>query len=243
MEYRCAPLLEKGKPVGGVITFRDVTEQRLGEQRIRESLRVKDLLLKEIHHRVKNNMQVISSMLWLQGKDIRQKKYAALFQDCSNRILSMALLHEKLYESSNLSKIDFKDYGASLMRDLAASYGTDADRVEMKIESENVFLDWNAGVPCGLLIQELVSNSLKHAFPRKRKGEIRVSLRPVKGKKLELIVADNGVGFPQGMDFRNTRSLGLQLVTTLAEKQLGGTVRWKRKNKTEFRMIFKETWP
>ena len=161
-----------------------------------------------------------------------------MFRDCSNRILSMALLHEKVYESADLLEIDLQEYLASLLSDLFVSYGETTDRIEYRIETNGISLDLDSGIPCGLLIQELVSNSLKHAFPKERRGKIWLVLHPRSNGQIELIVGDDGIGFPEDLDFRKTQALGLQLVTTLAEKQLRGTIELDRKNGTVFNFIF-----
>ncbi len=213
-------------------------EQKQAEAQIKKSLDEKELLLKEVHHRTKNNMQIISSLLWLQSKDIQEEKYQDMFRDCSNRILSMALLHEKVYESPDLLEIDLQAYLNSLFSDLFASYGETTDRIEYSIETNGIFLDLDAGIPCGLLIQELVSNSLKHAFPDKRRGKIWLGLQPRDKGKIELIFGDDGIGFSEDLDYRKTQSLGLQLITTLAEKQLGGTIELDGTKGTVFNLTF-----
>lgn len=213
-------------------------ERKRAEGQLKKSLDEKELLLKEIHHRTKNNMQIISSLLWLQSKDIKEEKYQLMFRDCSNRILSMALLHEKVYESPDLLEIDLQAYLTSLLCDLFASYGETTDRIEYSIETNDISLDLDTGIPCGLLIQELVSNSLKHAFPEKRRGKIWLILQPRDNGEIELIVGDDGIGFSEDLDYRKTQSLGLQLVTTLAEKQLRGTIELDGTKGTVFKLTF-----
>ncbi len=213
-------------------------ERKQAEEETKKSLDEKELLLKEIHHRTKNNMQIISSLLWLQSKDIQEEKYREMFRDCSNRILSMALLHEKVYESPDLLEIDLHAYLISLFEELFVSYGVTADRIGYRVETNGISLDLDSGIPCGLLIQELVSNSLKHAFPDERRGNIWLVLKPRENGQIELIVGDDGIGLPPDLDFRHTPSLGLQLVTTLAEKQLGGSIEIGETKGTVFNVVF-----
>ncbi|GJL78950.1 MAG: hypothetical protein NPINA01_19390 [Nitrospinaceae bacterium] len=218
-------------------------ERQQTEEQIQRSLEEKELLLKEIHHRTKNNMQIVSSLLWLQSKDIQDGQSREMFRDCSNRVLSMALVHEKMYESPNFLGVDYKKYLVSLVGELLASHGLQPDQVKFTVETNDLSLDLKSGIPCGLLIQELVSNSLKHAFPDGKKGEIQISLRPLNKKKIELVVSDSGVGFPEGFDLHNSKSLGLQLVTMLVEKQLGGTIEFNRNGRSEFKLVFEKGKP
>jgi PAS domain S-box-containing protein len=212
--------------------------RKQAEERIKNSLEEKELLLKEIHHRTKNNMQIVSSLLWLQSKDIEDEQYRELFQDCSNRVLSMALVHEKMYESPDFLGVDFKKYLVSLVGELAASYGLEPDQIKLVVDANNLSLGLKSGIPCGLLIQELVCNSMKHGFPNGKKGEIRISIRPLDESKVEMRVSDSGVGFPEGFDIKNSKSLGLQLVTMLVEKQLGGTLEFHGNGRAEFKLVF-----
>jgi len=193
-------------------------------------------LLKEIHHRVKNNLAVISSLLNMQSKYIKDKKTLEIFRESQNRVKTMALIHTKLYQSSDLARIDFGDYLRKLSADLLASYRLEPDTVSLKLDLENVYLDVSVAIPCGLIINELLSNALKHAFPQGRKGEVNIRLR-VEEEIIALTVSDNGAGFPEGIDFRNTESLGLQLVTALV-MQLGGEIELKRENGTTFTISF-----
>lgn len=206
-------------------------------KRLEESVKEKEVLLKEIHHRVKNNMQIISSLLNLQSAHTKDKTLRKMFEEAQNRIRSMRLIHEKLYQSKELGHIDFKEYLKALTTDLVRSFGVNTDNIAIVIIAENILLDIDTAIPCGLIINELVSNSLKYAFPDGRKGEIMVALEPVEGS-IELRVADNGVGIPEGLDIKNTRSLGLRLVTILAEDQLQGSITLKRDYGTEFCITF-----
>lgn len=214
----------------------DIAERKRMEEKIRAALREKEVLLKEVHHRVKNNMQVISSILDLQSMYIKNNHTLKVFADSQNRIRSMALVHEKLYESKDLARIDFAEYVRSMTGHLLSLHGA-GDGVRFSIDIKDVLLDVNAAIPCGLIINELVSNSLKYAFPKGRKGEIHIGLRLAKDNKFTLTVKDNGVGLPKGLDFRKTESLGLQLVIMLTE-QLDGSIEVDTRKGTTFKITF-----
>jgi PAS domain S-box-containing protein len=218
---------------------RNIIQRKIAEESILASLGEKELLLQEIHHRVKNNMQIISSMLRLQAEPVKEKNYLTILSDSQNRIRAMSLIHEKLYQSKDLAHINFSEYASDLTEELMRSYG-DGSSIVMKTESKNIMLGIDTAIPCGLIINELVSNSLKYAFPRGRRGEISVALARINEDELELTVSDNGIGLPENIDFRNTESLGLRLVTILAENQLRGKIELKRIEGTEFRIRFKE---
>jgi len=195
--------------------------QNSNEQLVKRD-KEKGVLLKEIHHRVKNNMQVISSLLNLQAKCITDQTVRAMFEESRNRISSMALIHEKLYHSADLASVDFKEYLRSLVAGVATTYRR--RDVVLSINMEPVALDVHSAIPCGLIVNELVSNSLKHAFPAGRQGAITIGLTRNSAGNYLLTVTDNGIGFPADQDFRNSQSLGLQLVIMLTE-QLHGTVK------------------
>jgi len=220
------------------VFLRDITERKKAEEQLETSLKEKELLLREIHHRVKNNIQVISSLLNLQSEYIKEEKYRAMFKESQNRILSMSLIHEKLYQSSDLTKLDFSEYIKDLVDDLFQYYGVNTGTIASNINVENVSLEVDSAIPCGLIINELVTNSLKYAFPEGRKGELKLSLRPIDDNMVELIIGDNGIGIPEELDFRNTDSLGLHLVTILVENQLHGEISLDRSNGTEFKIEF-----
>jgi two-component sensor histidine kinase len=209
------------------------------EEQINESLKEKEMLLREIHHRVKNNMQIISSLLRLQSRDITDKKYNDMFTDSQNRIASMSLIHEKLYQSKGLARIDFNDYIRDLVNGLFQSYGVNG-RIALSLDVRDISLGIDSAIPCGLIINELVTNSLKHAFPEGRKGEIRILLNPTGENMIELVVSDNGVSIPEDVDIKKTESLGLHLVTILVENQLHGEINLDRSKGTEFLIKFKD---
>lgn len=219
-----------------IILF-DVTERKLAEEKIKTSLCEKDVLLKEIHHRVKNNLQIISSLFKLQSDSVGEDSRAIeLFRVARDRIKSIALVHEKLYKSSNLSEVDFASYIKSLVNSLYLSYSVDPKNVKLSLDVSDISLDINKAIPCGLIINELVTNSLKHAFPSGRKGEINVGLTRTHGK-LHLVVSDNGVGLPKGFDLIYNDTLGMELIHTLTA-QLRGELRFESENGTTFRVTF-----
>ena len=225
-----------GNIVGMIETYIDITEHKKAEEQIKASLKEKEVLLREIHHRVKNNLQVISSLLKLQSQHIDDKQYVEMCKESQNRVKSMALIHEMLYQSKHLSKINFKDYIRTLTNYLFRSCGACPGKIALKIDSENVYLAIDNAIPCGLIINELVSNSLKHAFPDGKEGEIKIALHSINKEDIELVVRDDGVGIPEGLDFRNTKSLGLHLVVILAEDQLHGEIKLGRNKGTEFQI-------
>jgi PAS domain S-box-containing protein len=229
---------EAGQPRLSQGVMLDVTERVRMEEQIRASLQEKEVLLREVHHRVKNNLQVVSSLLGLQAEATRDRKVLAMFQETQRRVKSMALIHERLYRSENLARIDFAGYAHNLTMTLLQSYRVDQDAVHLAIDVQNVALGLEMAVPCGLIINELVSNALKHAFPPGTAGEIRIALRSTDGEFI-LTVSDTGAGFPPGLDFRHTETLGLQLVILLVE-QLGGTIELHRGGGTRFEITFAE---
>ena len=214
-------------------------ERKKAEEQLRASLKEKVVLLREIHHRVKNNMQVMSSLINLQARNITNQEAIEVLKESQSRIRSMALVHEKLYQSKDLVKINIYDYLNSLAVHLFNSYKIDPHLIHLNLNVDNVFLDINSAIPCGLIVNELISNSLKHAFPEERKGEINIEFHPTEDQRLELIVKDDGVGFPEGMDFRQTETLGMQLINTLVH-QLEGTIELLKDGGTEFRIVFEE---
>jgi PAS domain S-box-containing protein len=213
--------------------------RKKAEDQIRASLEEKDVLLKEIHHRVKNNMQVISSLLNLQSRHISDPYVLDMFQDSQRRIRSMALIHERLYQSSDLSRIEFSQYVRNLAIHLFHSYQVDSSRIRLTMDSEEVFLNINTAIPCGLIVNELVSNALKHAFPDARSGEVAVELHRILGDGFMLRVRDDGVGFPEGLDFHRTETLGMQIIVTLVS-QIDGRLDLQRRGGTSFTLEFNE---
>lgn len=236
-----SPLLDANRNVIGLSgIFRDITEKKQAQEQIKNSLNEKEVLLREIHHRVKNNMQIISSLLRLQSGYIKEKKYADMYKDSQNRIITMSLIHEKLYQSKDLTRIDVGGYIKELVDGLFSSYDINPGKINVNIKVENVSLGINSAIPCGLIINELISNSLKYAFPEGRSGDISISLRSTDNGNFELIVADNGVGLPIDIDFKKTESWGLRMVAILIENQLHGEFSINRDRGTAYHIKFKE---
>jgi PAS domain S-box-containing protein len=201
---------------------REIAQRMQVEEELKASLREKEALLQEIHHRVKNNLQVICSLLNLQSRSIEDQDTLQMFKESQDRVRSMALIHEKLYRSEDMARVDFGDYLRNLTSHLVRSYRDGSNRVRLTISADGIPLTIEKAVPCGLITNELISNALKHAFPDGRAGEIHVDFRAEGDQRLTLSVADNGVGLPADMDFNAAETLGLQLIRVLTS-QLGGT--------------------
>ena len=216
----------------------DITEKILSEQKLKESLQEKEVLLKEVHHRVKNNLQVISSILNLQSSYVKDKKTLDILRESQNRIKSMSFIHESLYQNTDFSEINFSEYIVSLSKNLVHSYGIYDNLIDLKLSAGDISLNLDLSIPCGLIINELVSNALKYAFNETKKGEIKIKLLE-KNDQIHLTVQDNGVGLPKNLDYQNTDSLGLQLVTTLVE-QINGKIELENKKGVKFTIIFKK---
>lgn len=229
-----------GKPIGILGITRDITSRKEAENQIKASLREKDTLLKEIHHRVKNNLQIISSMLRLQESKIKDEELIKLFMDSRNRIRSMALIHERLYKSDNIASIDFAEYINLIVTELHQTYSYDPDKIILEIDVEKVLLDIDQAIPCGLIINELVSNALKYAFPHesKKKGKIKITFQRKGKETVRLTIEDDGRGIPDDVDIKKTDSLGLQMVNLLTEKQLKGNLKLNREGGTQFTITF-----
>lgn len=229
---------EEGKLSGLLAVSRDITERVKMEEEIQQSLQDKEMLLKEIHHRVKNNLMIISSLLNLQSRYIKDKEALGIFKESQSRANSMALIHEKLYRSTDLKRINFGEYIRTLARDLFQTYTDGSGRIDLNINAEEVMMDINTSIPLGLILNELVSNALKHGFPGEMSGDINVDFRSI-GEEYQLKVGDTGISFPDDLDYRNTDSLGLQLVNNLTS-QINGQIELDTFNGTEFTIKFKE---
>ena len=239
-DFRSAPVgsLPNGERL--IITMAmDVTGRKRAEEQLKASLKEKELLLKEIHHRVKNNMQIISSLLNLQLRYIRNSETKELFRESQQRIKSMALVHEMLYRSQNLARIDFGKYTRALSAEIMQTCSPDHDRLTVVTNINNIEFDIKTAIPCGLIIHELISNSLKHGFPDGRKGTIRIDLDRNSKGVLTLVVSDDGIGFPRGLDLERTGTLGLSLVRILT-KQLRGSIERLETAGTAFRLTFSD---
>jgi two-component sensor histidine kinase len=215
----------------------ELTQRRQAEAHLTASLREKEVLLKEVHHRVKNNMQIVSSLLELQSDVIDDATLLAQFRDSQDRIRSMALVHETLYQSQDLARLDLARYIHTLSAQLVRSYRVDPQRITVQIQVEPVILDVDQAIPCGLILNELLSNAFKYAFPQNRTGAVHIALHADTAQQAALVVRDNGIGFPDAIDFRHTESLGLQLVAMLTE-QLQGTIALERADGTIFTLTF-----
>lgn len=215
---------------------RDITRRKENEAKLRKSLEEKELLLKEIHHRVKNNLNVISSLLSLQSKYIKDKAALEVFKESQRRARSMALIHKMLYQSIDLKCINFGEYIQTLTEELFGTYAT-GDNIKLNLAVGDILLDINTAVPLGLIVNELVSNSLKHAFPDNREGEIIVEFN--KNNQYHFSVADTGVGFPEDFDYRKANSLGMRLVNTLVD-QINATMEVHQENGSCFKIKFSE---
>jgi two-component sensor histidine kinase/CHASE2 domain-containing sensor protein len=208
-------------------------------QQLSGALGEKTVLLKEVHHRVKNNLQVISSLLNLQSGYITDPVALQIFTESRNRVRSMALIHEKLYQSGDLSRINFEDYIRAVSGGLQSTFGGPRSAIRIAVDVEEIMLPVDSAVPCGLIVNELVTNCFKYAFKPGQAGEIRISMKRLNDTELRLSVSDDGIGFPKELDFRNTESLGMQLVATLSE-QLDGRVAMKNGCGTTFEISFPE---
>jgi PAS domain S-box-containing protein len=222
----------EGQPVGVLGIARDVTRRRQDEEKLRAVLREREVMLREIHHRVKNNIQIISSLLRLQAQHVRDDRVTEILNESQSRIRSMALIHEKLYQSQDFARIDFSDYIVKMITHLFAMFNLPSGQVRFRVEAENIQLDINRAIPCGLIINELVTNALKHAFPGEKKGELIVRMRREEEDRYQLTVKDTGVGLPEGFDPEKQKTLGFQIVHDLV-KQLNGSIDFLRKEGTE----------
>ncbi|NYB52623.1 MAG: PAS domain S-box protein [Methanobacteriaceae archaeon] len=228
----------KGNYVGAIEAIRDITDLKNAENELKKSLEEKDMLLKEIHHRVKNNLMIIYSLLNLQSQYIEDKEALDVFKESQNRAKSMALIHERLYQSIDLKNIDFGDYITTLTTDLYHTTVSDPEHVKLELNVEDIKIDINIVVPLGLIVNELVTNSMKYAFPPGESGIIKVELYR-ENDKIVLKVSDDGIGLPEDIDYKNTSSLGLQLVNNLTA-QIDGKLELDRTHGTTFTLIFKE---
>jgi PAS domain S-box-containing protein len=215
----------------------DISDRKQKEERIHAALKEKDILLGEIHHRVKNNLQVVYSLLDLQSDRIDDALMLDVLRESQNRIKSMALIHQTLYESKDFVQVDFANFLDTLAPTLISSYGVDSEQVGLSINADEVLLPISAAVPCGLVVNELIANALKHAFPDGRRGKIKIELAHGPENSAVLAVSDDGVGIPEDLDLATTQTLGLQLVTLLTD-QLGGALEIRRADPTRFMLRF-----
>ena len=241
VSYNATTFYDRDRTLQGVFAAaRDVTDRKIANDKLKEALNEKEMLLKEVYHRVKNNLQVVSSLINLQARNVKNEATAELLKQSADRIKAMALLHEKLYQSKDLARIDFNAYIHSLADHLLFGYGVHSDKIRVNIRIDDIFLDVDTAIPCGLIINELLSNALEHAFPDNRHGEIGITFTQDQGEFI-LVISDNGVGFPADLDYKKSASLGLQLVATLTN-QLNGHMTLDRKDGSTFTISFTNTY-
>ena len=228
---------DNGNIMGIVCIGNNIIEIKYAEEKIKKSLKEKELLLRELHHRVKNNLQIILSLINLQSNGIKDREDYEIFRESQSRVKSMAIIHEKLYQSADFASINFEEYIKSLASYLISYYSKDLIEVEINVE-KGLVLNMDTAVPCGLIINELVTNSIKHAFRGINSGKICINLQSDDGC-FTLIVGDNGIGLPPGIDVKNPQKLGLQLVNSLTD-QLEGKIDFNGSYGTEFKIKFRE---
>jgi two-component sensor histidine kinase len=207
------------------------------EEQIRTALNEKEVLLKEIHHRVKNNLQVVSSLLSLQASKLVDDQQREPFQVSQDRLQAMLLIHEQLYRSENLREISFGEFIERQAHELWRAYGVDSERVILDIRADGVRMDIEKAIPCGLIVTELLTNALKYAFPSEKAGKIIIQLLAAQDARVALTISDNGVGLPDSFDIRHVNSLGMRLVCALTD-QLEGSIKLTREGGTEFMIQF-----
>jgi two-component sensor histidine kinase len=236
-------IFKDGQLDGTLVSMMDIHQRIETEQKILASMKEKEALLKEIHHRVKNNLQIVSSLLNLQASRFEDKNMIEAFRESQNRVRSMALIHEKLYRSNNLARIRFDEYIKELGQFLMRNYNDPARRIQLEVKADAVNLDIDSAIPCGLIINELVTNSIKHGFPTtpntpsSKAARISINLNLLPEHQIQFSIADNGIGFPEDRDYQNSGSLGLQLVTSLT-RQLGGEVAFKTNQGAQTKINF-----
>jgi two-component sensor histidine kinase len=217
----------------------EIAERKQAEEALMQSLRDKEMLIKEIHHRVKNNLTVVQSLLGLQSREIKDRKSKTYFIESQNRIKTMSMIHERLYGSEGMVSIHMGEYIKSLTAQLFHSYKVSTNTIRLYTDIPDVQLDVDTMMPCGLIINELISNALKYAFPDDREGKLSIGLSLAEDNEYILVIRDNGIGLPEDLDFHNTESMGIMIVKSLIE-QIEGRLELKREEGTEFRITFKE---
>ena len=228
-----------GSPIQISGTIHDITDRKRAEEQLHASLQEKELLLSEVHHRVKNNMQVISGLLDLQARSTGNPELTEMLHESQSRIHAMSLVHEKLYGSKDFARIDLAGYVKTISQDLFQSYKINPREIDLIIQTDgDVYVDINKAIPCSLILNELISNALKHAFPEDRHGELQIIIHETKNAEIEIVVRDNGVGLPDDIDILQPLSVGLHLVNGLVKNQLYGQIEVRRDNGTEFRIKF-----
>ncbi len=219
--------------------IRDITDRKRAEKAVDRSLKEKEVLLKELHHRVKNNLQIITSLLQLKLVNSKDAEIIYVFKQTQERIRVMALVHQKLCEAKDFMSIDISGYVNELVDGLLLAYGVDREKITVKVDVAKVLLKIDIAVPCGLIINELLTNSFKYAFPGDRRGKILIVLRSINKGTLEIRVSDNGIGFRKGFNLYRNKTMGLALVVSTIENQLGGKVKFTRIKGAQFKVTFK----
>ena len=239
IETNGAPIFDREGKFSGYIGFdRDITQRRLAQDRLKASLHEKEILLRELYHRARNNMQVICSLLSLKAAAVNDVHVVGILKEMENRIHSMALVHHKLYESGDLSHIPLDGYVADLAALLLRSYNVKPEDIALTLEMDPITVSVDVAIPCGLILNELISNSLIHAFPDGKEAEIHIRLSRGSGEMVELAISDNGVGVPSDFDFRGNGALGLATILALGEDQLEGTVSFESLEGFACRLVF-----
>jgi two-component sensor histidine kinase len=228
-----------GHVIGVSKIARDITQRKRAQAQLTASLKEKEVLLKEIHHRVKNNLQIISSLLNLQSHYIQDPKALEMFRESQDRLKSMALIHEMLYQSKEIAKIEFNEYVRNLLSMVYRSHSPTSKAIKLDVQVDPVFLSMDIAVPVSLILNEMVSNSLKHAFKERNAGLVEIHFKKEKNGRFLLVVSDDGVGLPRDFSLENTPSLGLRLVKILTA-QLRGNLTFRSEIGTELRVDFGE---
>ncbi len=227
---KISPVLHNNKFHGSVSVVRDITESKQIQEQIAKELEIKRNLLKELYHRTKNNMQLISSMLRMQSRNSDDKYIQDSFLEVINKIKSMSLVHQKLYQAQDLSRINLRDYVMDLTSFLMQSYNIHTNKIAINIQVKNILVQIDTAIPLGLVLNELISNVFKHAFPDKKIGEINIQLFKEDSETITIILSDNGVGFPKDMDLKNLKTMGINTLYTLVELQLKGEISYESNN-------------
>jgi two-component sensor histidine kinase len=236
VSYASTPIIENGIIVGAVVTFQNISDRKQVQEKMNSSLREKELLLKEIHHRVKNNMQILNSLISFQIKENNDSRINQILAECKNRIRTMSIIHEKLYQSKYFSSIDIRNLISDIAGALVYSLRDMGKQIDLIVNIPDISVGIDTAIPLGLIVNEIVSNSLKHAFPSDMNGEIAINLHAV-NEGFELSIRDTGIGFPDAFNMEKTDSLGMFLIYTLVE-QLGGNIKIVSDNGTTITINF-----